>query len=119
VAAFLSGVPVRGALPRAALQASLGVLAWGTMRLAAGRARVEAVVCGILAAAAVGGPVAAYFWAEFFVEAGDGWFMAVPVMAAAHAARGFVGAGFWWAVGVFAGAGVAAGAWSFVSREGS
>lgn len=109
VAAFLSGVPWTGAAVMAALQGSLALLAWGALRAAIGRRRAEAVASGLLAAAAVGGPLAVYFWAEFYGWAGDGWYLVVPVMAVAHAARGMVDAGFWWVLGGWAALGAGMG----------
>jgi hypothetical protein len=113
VAAFLSGITPVAAIPMLFLQGCLAAAAWGAMRLATGHSQAEAVTVGALTAVAVAGPLAVYFWAEFFVAAGGGWFMAVPLMAVAHAARGSVDGGFWWVVPLWGIAGGGLGATSY------
>jgi hypothetical protein len=101
LAAFLSSITPALALRMFALQASLALLAGGTLAFALGNRLLEALATGLLAALAVAGPLAVYFWAEFFPAAGDGWFTFLPLIAVARAARdGPPAPAFWWLIAI-------------------
>ena len=87
LAGFLSNVtwPMIGIM--LALQIGAGVLVAGILKLHEQRPALAGTLAGLLAAAGVMGPVAAFVWTEFFPLAWRGWFLGLPLLTVAQAAR--------------------------------
>jgi len=87
VAGFLSNVtlPMIGIM--LALQMGASVLVLGILKWHERIPALAGTLAGLLAAAGVMGPVAAFVWVQFFPLAWRGWFLGLPLLTVAQAAQ--------------------------------
>lgn len=87
LAGFLANVsgPMIGIM--LALQMGTSVLMAGILKLNERMPAPAGALAGLLAAAVTFGPVGAFLWTQFFPLAWRGWFLGVPLMTVAQAAR--------------------------------
>jgi len=86
LAGFLSNVTLPMIAIMLALQIGAGVLVMGILKLHEQTPAPAGALAGLLAAAGVMGPVAAFVWIQFFPLAWRGWFLGLPLLTVARAA---------------------------------